>query len=71
MEEAGYQEIPMIKKVTAEMVEENYRQIKQEIFDLLKTECALQEVRAEVKETGKRANSRSDKGMGEEQGVSR
>lgn len=70
MEEKGYREIPRVKKVTAEMVEENYKQIKREIFDLLKTECAKQEVKAEVKETKKRARSRPKKGEGEEQAQS-
>jgi len=60
----------MVKKVTAEMVEENYKQIKREIFYLLRTECAKQEVKAEVKETKKRANSRPKKGKGVEQSVS-
>jgi hypothetical protein len=44
------------------MVEENYKQIKREIFELLKTECAKQEVKVEVKETKKRARSRPSKG---------
>lgn len=70
LEEAGYKQIPMVKKVTAEMVEENYKQIKREIFELLKTECAKQEVNAEVKETKKRANSRPRKGNAKEQTVS-
>jgi hypothetical protein len=70
LEEKGYKEIPMVKKVTAEMVEENYKQIKREIFDLLKTECAKQEVKTEVKETKKRAKSRPSKGKGEEQAQS-
>jgi hypothetical protein len=70
LEEKGYKDIPMVKKVTAEMVEENYKQIKREIFDLLKTECAKQEVKAEVKETKKRAKSRPSKGKGEEQAIS-
>lgn len=62
LEETGYQEISMVKKVTAEMVEENYKQIKREIFELLKTECAKQERKAEVKETRTRARSRPSKG---------
>jgi len=66
LEEEGYRDIPMVKKVTAEMVEENYKQIKREIFDLLRTECAKQEVKTEVKETKKRTNSRPSKGKGEE-----
>lgn len=70
LEEAGYKEIPMVKKVTAEMVEENYKQIKREIFELLKTECAKQEVNAEVKETKKRASSRPSKGKGQERSQS-
>lgn len=70
LEEKGYKEIPMVKKVTAEMVEENYKQIKSEIFELLKNECAKQEVKAEVKETKKRAKSRPSKGKGEEQAQS-
>lgn len=40
-EEKGYREIPVVKKVTAEMVEENYGQIKRDVFELLKRECAL------------------------------
>ena len=70
LEEVGYKEIPMVKKVTGEMVEENYKQIKREIFDLLKTECAKQEVKTEVKETRRRAKFRPSKGKGEEQSVS-
>jgi len=70
LEEKGYKDIPMVKKVTAEMVEENYKQIKREIFELLKTECAKQEVKAEVKEFKKRAKSRPKKGEGQEQSVS-
>lgn len=67
-EEKGYQEIPMVKKVTTEMVEENYKQIKREIFDLLKTERAKQELKTEVKETKKSAKSRPSEGR--EQSVS-
>lgn len=70
LEEVSYKEIPMVKKVTGEMVEENYKQIKREIFDLLKTECAKQEVKTEVKETRRRAKFRPSKGKGEEQSVS-
>ncbi|TCC88769.1 hypothetical protein EZ428_19255 [Pedobacter frigiditerrae] len=65
LEEKGYKDIPIVKKVTAEMVEENYKQIKREVFDLLKTECAKQEVKVEVKETRKRVRSRPNKGEGQ------
>ncbi|MDN3588045.1 conjugal transfer protein MobC [Pedobacter aquatilis] len=61
-EESGYVGIPVVKRVSAEMVEENYKQIKREIFELLKTECAKQEVRAEVKESKKRGKSGTGKG---------
>jgi len=61
-EEAGYKEIPMVKKVTAEMVEENYRQIKREVFELLRTECAKQGVKDGVGEPKKSGKSRSSKG---------
>lgn len=70
LEEKGYVDIPMVKKVTEEMVQENYKQIKREIFDLLKNECAKQQVSAEVKETKKRARSRPSKGQGQQQSVS-
>jgi hypothetical protein len=59
-----------VKKVTAEMVEENYKRIKREIFELLKNECAKQEVKAEVEGAKKRVKSRPNKGKGEERSVS-
>lgn len=67
-EEKGFVNIPVVKKVTGEMVEENYKQIKREIFELLKNECAKVEVKAEANETKKRA--RAKKGKEEEQSVS-
>lgn len=70
LEEKEYVDIPLVKKVTEEMVQENYKQIKREIFELLKNECAKQQVNAEVKETKKRARSRPSKGEVQEQSVS-
>ena len=70
LEEKAYKEIPIVKKVTAEMVEENYKQIKREIFELLKTECAKQQVKAEVNEPKKKSRSRPDKSVDEGQSVS-
>jgi len=65
-EEALFKEIPMVKVVTAEMVEENYKQIKRDIFELLKVECGKLSVKPQVKEGRKRPR----KGEGEEQSVS-
>lgn len=39
LEEKGYKEIPIMKKISAEMVEENYKQVRREIFKLLRDEC--------------------------------
>jgi hypothetical protein len=69
-EEGLFQEIPMVKVVTAEMVEENYKQIKRDVFELLKVECGKLSVKPEVKEGVKRKMSRPRKGQGEEQSVS-
>lgn len=38
-EETSYREIPLVKKVSAEDVEENYKRIKSEVFELLREEC--------------------------------
>ncbi|MGF1923198.1 MAG: hypothetical protein ACQUHE_03390, partial [Bacteroidia bacterium] len=69
-EEGLFQEIPMVKVVTAEMVEENYKQIKRDIFELLKVECGKLSVKPEVKEGVKKRRSRPRKVEGEEQSVS-
>ncbi len=66
-EEALFQEIPMVKVVTGEMVEENYKQIKRDVFELLKVECGKLSVKV-VKEEVKRKRSRGRKG--EEQSLS-
>ena len=68
-EEALFKEIPMVKVVSPEMVEENYKQIKRDIFELLKAECEKQQVKV-VKEEVKRKRSRPSKEKGEEQSVS-
>jgi len=59
-----------VKKVTAEMVEENYNQIKREIFELLRDECAKMKVKSDVVEPKKRKRSRPRKGKGEGHSVS-
>lgn len=69
-EEAGYKEIPMVKKVSAVDVEENYKQIKREVFELLREECAKLQVKNAVAEPDKRRKSRPKKGNSEEQSVS-
>ncbi|RYZ79274.1 MAG: hypothetical protein EOP04_28090 [Proteobacteria bacterium] len=68
-EEALFKEIPLVKVVTGEMVEENYKQIKRDIFELLKAECGKLSVKV-VKEGVKKRRSRPRKGEGEEQSVS-
>lgn len=70
LEEKGFVDIPVMKKVTQEMVQENYKQIKREIFDLLNTKCGKQTRNSEVKETRKWAGSKPNKGEGQEQRVS-
>jgi len=70
LEEAGYKEIPMVKKVTSKMVEENYKQIKREIFELLRDECAKLSVKTEVVESEKKKKSRPSKGKDEEKAQS-
>ncbi len=68
-EEGLFKEIPMVKVVTGEMVEENYKQIKRDIFELLKEECEKLSVKS-VKEEVKKRRSRRNKGQEEEQSVS-
>ena len=65
--EALFKEIPLVKVVTAEMVEENYKQIKRDTFELLRQECGKQKVKVMSKEAVKKRRSR--KGQGEEQSV--
>ncbi|RZK43402.1 MAG: conjugal transfer protein TraG [Pedobacter sp.] len=70
-EEADFVEIPVVRKVTGEMVEENYRQIKLEVEELLKAECGKLRVKEGKKEPVKRKVSRGrKKNDGEEQSVS-
>ncbi len=69
-EEALFQEIPMVKVVTAEMVEENYKQIKRDIFELLKVECGKLELKPVGKDAEERKKSRTKKGEGKGQSVS-
>lgn len=69
-EEKNYEEIPVIKLVTTEMVEENYKQIKREIFELLKSECSKLEVKPEKKEPVKRTKSRPANAQSENQALS-
>jgi len=60
-EEKAYREIPVVKKVTAEMIEENYRQIKREVFELLRKECAGLEAPAELRDGKKRPRVQREK----------
>jgi len=70
LEEKSYEEIPTVKQVTTEIVEENYKQIKREIFELLKSECSKLEVKPEKKEPVKRTRSRPAKTQSENQALS-
>lgn len=70
MEEKSFSEIPVVKLVTDEMVEENYKQIKRDIFDLLKSELEKMQVKPIKKEPVKRKRSRPAKGNSEEQALS-
>ncbi|RZM30169.1 MAG: conjugal transfer protein TraG [Pedobacter sp.] len=56
-EELSYREIPMVKKVSPEMVEENYRQIKREIYELLRTECGKLEPLVQAQDKGIQSSS--------------
>ncbi|MDQ7948459.1 MAG: conjugal transfer protein MobC [Pedobacter sp.] len=69
-EEKGYREIPVVKKVTAEMVEENYKQVKLEVEHLLRAECAKLRVKDGEKEPEKKTKSRPKKGESEGQSMS-
>ena len=64
LEEAGYVEIPVVRKVCEEMVEENYKQVKREIFELLKQECGKLEVKQGVREGGEEAEVEAEQGAG-------
>jgi hypothetical protein len=52
-EEAGYKEIPIVKRVSGEDVLENYNRIKREVLELLKQECEKLEIKTKLKKTKK------------------
>jgi len=63
VEEKGYKEIPEVRTISSIDVEENYKRIKQDIADLLKTECQKQNVDSESQ---KGSNKKSERSNGEE-----
>ncbi|QEC53620.1 type IV secretory system conjugative DNA transfer VirD4/TraG family protein [Anseongella ginsenosidimutans] len=62
-EEAGYREIPAVGQVTRRDVMENYYQIKEDIYELLKRECGRIEARQRRAEELARKNAEKQEGL--------
>lgn len=61
-EEKAYKEIPVVRTLSPVDIEENYKRIKQDIADLLRTECQKQNIDPELY---KGSNNKSEKSNGE------
>ena len=69
LEEKAYKEIPEVRRLSPIDVDENYKRIKQDIADLLRTECGKQNPKAE-EQKGSDEKSKWSNREGHEQTVS-
>ncbi|MFI5452175.1 conjugal transfer protein MobC [Pedobacter sp. UC225_61] len=67
-EEKAYRDIPIVRNVSSEDVEENYKRIKQEVYDLLKAECA--KLGLDSNKDASNAKAKKDDGKGEQMAIS-
>ncbi|KQS36860.1 conjugal transfer protein MobC [Pedobacter sp. Leaf194] len=70
LEEKGYQEIPLVRNLSPLDVEENYKRIKQDISDLLRTECEKQNIGQDMQNSSNSKKQQKNHGEDQQQSVS-